>query len=116
MLSSSNPTLAEKLAQGEVWARHLFGEIPESRLEECFRYAVLHRQASFAVNALDLLDAWRVLRRADERRSIDDEVTADCCLCFGTGMRFREHPTDPRKSGYARCDHGITAEASGRLN
>lgn len=67
-LSAQNPTTAEKVSRAETWSRHLFGIIPESRLEETFKRAFEIHERGFPVSAYDLNDAWNLIQVEDERK------------------------------------------------
>ena len=64
-LSSQNATDAEKLARADVWARVLFGIIPEHRLQDAFDLAFQKHDSSFPVNAYDIKLAWEQIETAE---------------------------------------------------
>lgn len=69
--------MAEKVSRAEVWARHLFGIIPEDRLQECFYRAFETRHSGgFPVNAYDLNDAWNAIQTEDEERAAKERTAA----------------------------------------
>src|SRR5687768_6588390 len=53
-LSSSDPTLAQKMRRAEVWAQHCFQIIPEDYLQPSFERAFKNHETDFNINAYSL--------------------------------------------------------------
>ena len=76
-LSSQNATDAEKLARAEVWARVLFGVIPENRLQDAFDRAFQLHDSSFPVNAYEIKLAWEKIKTEEREAKIKTQI-AEC--------------------------------------
>ena len=90
-LACSSPTLdAQELAATvEAWCEILFGAVPGDRLNDCYIYAMRHRESTFALAATEILSAWRILN-AEE--SLQRERSKPCALCHGHGFGMVYEP------------------------
>lgn len=49
-----------------IWTEFLFPRVPQARLSECFNRACDEHEGSYPVNAFEINQAWRAIRREDE--------------------------------------------------
>ena len=83
-LAYSLPALEvqELAASVEAWCEVLNDAIPIERLNDCYLYAVRHREGTFPVAAPELLSAWRFINAAE---SLQRDRSKPCALCQGAG-------------------------------
>ena len=60
-LSSQKASIVDKAVRVDVWSRHLFGVVPEDRLQDAFELAFKTHKSSFTVNAYDIKTAYETL-------------------------------------------------------
>ena len=84
-LASSLPTFdtQELAAAVEAWSEILFGAVPGDRLNDCYVYAMRHRESTFALASTEVLCAWRIINAEESHQR---EKTKPCRLCFGHGF------------------------------
>lgn len=83
-LAYSLPALdvAEFAAAVEAWCEVLTEAVPRERLNDCYLYAVRHRESTFPLAAPELLTAWRFINTAEAQ---ERQSARPCGLCAGTG-------------------------------
>lgn len=115
LLANSPPaTEQEALIQAATWAEILFEIVPLDRLDDVYRRAARDHDSAFPLGHGALITAWKKIKAEDARiRQLDAmgstltaNTAADCDLCFGSGMRLKKHPDDPRRNGFVLCRHG----------
>ena len=65
----------------EAFCEVLHGTVPEDRLNECYLYAIRHRDSTFPLAVTEIVEAWR--------RILTEEMAsrrAQCVLCGGKGV------------------------------
>lgn len=91
----------------EAWNEVLSGAIPIGRFSDCYVYAMRNRESSFALNAMDMIAAWKSIRSSEMHKTPPGrfELSGDVCSkCWGTGVEVVED--EFHKTTSARpCSH-----------
>ena len=73
----------------EAWCEVLDGKIPENRLNDCYLYAMQHKETTFPLGAPELITAWGAIREVGVPRTASSLVRGDVCSrCNGTGTEL----------------------------
>lgn len=67
----------------EAWCEVLSLDVPIDRLNDSYLYAMRHRNSSFPLSAVEVLEAWRIINAEEFHQQ---EKTQPCRLCFGAGF------------------------------
>lgn len=83
----------------EAFCEVLHGVVPESRLNDCYVYAIRHRNSTYPLAVTEIVEAWR--------RILADEVAKrrKCFLCDGSGYATVRDPNDHEKDMQKECPH-----------
>lgn len=90
-LACSLPTFdtQELAAAVEAWSEILFEVVPGDRLNDCYLYAMQHRDSTFALAATEVLAAWRFINSEEAHQRAKSKP---CALCFGRGFGYVYDP------------------------
>lgn len=67
----------------EAWCEVLAPVVPVDRLNDCYLYAMRHRESTFPLASTELLTAWRVINTEEAAQR---QLNKPCRLCSGTGF------------------------------
>lgn len=86
---------AELAAAVETWCELLFDAVPPDRLNDCYLYAVKHRDSTFPLAVTELLTAWREIREGESREATRKR---HCYVCNGSGWGMVYDPKTDTES------------------
>jgi hypothetical protein len=89
----------ELAAAVEAFCEVLNGVVPAERLNECYLYAIRHRNSTYSLAATEIIEAWRAI--------LSDEVSKRraCHLCDGSGYAMVRDPDNHERDIQKECPH-----------
>ena len=82
----------------EAFSEVLYGSVPAERLNDCYLYAVKHRDSTFPLAVTEIIHAWRAILAEEVARR-----PQPCFLCDGSGYATIRDPNDHDKDIVKEC-------------
>lgn len=92
MLAGRSVSEVERLEMAETWFEYLGETIPATQLDAVFRRAVLDHTTPYAVNAPELLNAYRAMK-AESQGETEEQYRKRMhigCVCNGEWWVFED--------------------------
>lgn len=86
----------------EAWSEVLAPVVPSERLNDCYLYAMQHRDSTFPLAATEVLTAWRIINAEESHQRLKNKP---CDLCDGSGYRMVRDPDNHDRDILKECPH-----------